>query len=76
MLEVLLFGNGIGLPEEVVEGIAAGVDFRDHLVDVVAEFFDILLLNGRDEDARDLAAVDPLVFDLVEGEILLGLGLQ
>ena len=52
------------------------MDLRDHLVDIVPELVDVFLLDGRYEDAGDLAAVDPFGLDLVEREVLLGLGLK
>lgn len=36
----------VRLPEEVIERVAAGVDFGDHFVDVAAEFVDVGLVDG------------------------------
>ena len=51
------------------------MNLRDHLVDVLAEFVDVLLFDGGDEDAGDLAAADPLVFQFFQREITLVFGL-
>ena len=64
------------LPEEVVERVSAGVDFRHHLVDVFLEFVYAFFLDGGYEDARNLLVVDALVFDFFEAEISVSLGLE
>ena len=57
------------LPKEVVEGISSGVDFGNHLVDVVSELFYADSFFGRYEDAGGLLRRDPAVLELLEGEV-------
>ena len=66
----------IDLIQKVIEGITAGVNLGNHLVDVVAEFFYVQFLLCRYEDARGFLLSNPAVLQFVKSEILLGLGLQ
>ena len=59
------------LPQEIIERVAAGVDFGDHLVDIAAELLDVGLVDGGDEYARGLLLRYPAVFQLVQRAVLL-----
>ena len=58
--------EALPLPEEVIERIAAGVNFRNNFVEVVAEFFDADLLPCADEDAGCFFAGDPAGLELLQ----------
>ena len=64
------------LPQEIIEWIAAGVDFGYHLVEVSAEFVDTDLLACRDEDARCIFFCYPAVLELIERVVFLSLRLK
>ena len=58
--------EALPLPEEVVEGIAAGVNFRNNFVEVVAELFYANFLAGTDEDTGRFFAGDPAALELLK----------
>ena len=49
------------------------MNLRNHLIEVVAEFIDIRLINSGHEYARGLLLGDPRVLQLIKGEIRLTL---
>jgi hypothetical protein len=58
------------LPQEVIERIAAGMDLRDHFIQVVAEFVDADFLRRGNENARGLFLRDPAVLQFLERPVL------
>ena len=57
------------LPQEVIERIAAGMDLRDHFIQVVAEFVDADFLRRGDENAGGLFLCNPAVLEFLERAI-------
>ena len=59
------------LPQEVVERVAAGVDFCYHLVEVTAKFVYSYLFACGDEDAWRIFLCYPAVLELLKSVIYL-----
>ena len=64
------------LPEEVVERVAAGVDFGYHLVEVTAKFVDSYLFACGNKDTWCVFLCYPAVLELLKSVVLLSLRLK
>ena len=58
-----------GSVEEVVEGIASGVDLAHHAVEILPELVDVGPPFGREEDAGGVGLGDPALFQVFERTI-------
>ena len=52
------------------------MNLRNHLVDVVAEFFYTYLVGGRDKDTRRFLTCNPAVLKFLESTVFLGRRLE
>ena len=64
------------LPEEIVEWVAAGMDFCDHFIEVSAKLINTHFLSSRNEDARSIFLCYPAVLELLKSVVLLSLRLK